>query len=98
MFCNVFLGIVVDGKCRYGDKVFNDGEEVLIYYKIGDVFNDYCELCECIKGNLIDCMYIKCDIGLMGCKEIVYLLESGECCLKCKLEFLRRSKYILNIF
>lgn len=84
-------GIVADGKCRYGDKVFNDGEEAPIYHKTGDVFNDYCELCECIKGNLTDCMHIKCDTGLMGCKEIVYPSESGECCPKCKSEPLRRK-------
>ena len=98
MFRNVFLGIVADGKCRYGDKVFNDGEEAPIYHKTGDVFNDYCELCECIKGNLTDCMHIKCDTGLMGCKEIVYPSESGECCPKCKSEPLRRSKYTSNTF
>lgn len=80
-------GIISDGKCRYGDKVFNDGEEAPIYHKT----DDYCELCECIKGKLNDCMHIKCDTGLLGCKEIVYPKEPGECCPKCKAEPSRRK-------
>lgn len=43
-------------------------------------------------------MHIKCDTGLMGCKEIVYPSESGECCPKCKSEPLRKSKYTSNTF
>lgn len=75
------------GTCNANNKSYNDGDTIIFHNTTYPIEHASCTSCLCSAGDITDCGFYYCDIGLVGtpieiCDNWI-TGEEGECCPRC---------------
>lgn len=73
--------------CSANNKIYHHGEDIVFHNATNPIQDAACTSCKCSAGNITDCSFLYCDLGLGGWPIEVCdnwkTAQDGVCCPRC---------------